>query len=150
MIKHCQISGTRCVHCVHTQSIPHYSPLWPTASATAKATASTTARAAASGDRRAASEECRAAVSGGCGTAAPDSEEEEDEFGDVTQIFVKTDEGRTSALQVTSRDTTGECGERADGRSSTRGAGTCSVKGGCSGVRTSQEVAEWRMETCCS
>ena len=47
---------------------------------------------------------------------APDSEEEEDEDGDVTQIFVKTDEGRTSALQVTNRDTTGEIVRRACGR----------------------------------
>ena len=90
-------------------SIPHYSPLCPTASAIAKATASTTARAAAS-------EECRAAVSGGCGTAAPDSKEEEDEDGEATQIFVKTDEGRTSALQVTNIDTIGETVWRACGR----------------------------------
>ena len=81
---------------------------------------------------------------------APDSKEEEDEDGEVTQIFVNTDEGRTSALQVTSIDTIGEIVRGACGLSSTRGAGTCNVKGGCSGVRTPQEVAEWRMETCCS
>ena len=35
---------------------------------------------------------------------------------EVMQIFVKTDEGRTSALQVTSRDTIGEIVQRACGR----------------------------------
>ena len=47
---------------------------------------------------------------------APDSEEEDDEDGEVTQIFVKMDEGRTSALQVTSRETTGGIVQRAWGR----------------------------------
>ena len=125
---------------VYTHSIPHYSPLCPTASATAKATASTTARAAASGDRRGASEECRAAVSGGSEQqhhkpTAPDSEEEDDEDGEVTQIFVKTDEGRTSALQVTSRETTGGIVQRAWGRTIVDEAGARAM--------SREDVQEW-------
>ena len=65
----------------------------------------------------------------------------------MIQTFVRTDEGRTSALQVTSRDTIGEIVRRACGR-------TVVDEGGwyvqCQGWGAPQEVEEWRMETCCN
>ena len=118
MIKHCQLSGTRCVHCVHIASRTTHHCVQKQAQQQKQRQAQQQEQ---QHQKIAEQHEKNAEYQQGAEQkhqkpTAPDSKEEEDEDGEVTQIFVKTDEGRTSALQVTSRDTIGECGERADGR----------------------------------